>query len=259
MKGAGMVRARFLLLSTVMVAAWFLPTGPGASLVHRPVQEAASAQRASVTSTNWSGYADQTATFSDVKGSWTQPAVSCARRQSAYASFWVGIDGYASSSVEQIGTDSDCSYGRPVYYAWYEMYPAGSVSLSQRAYPVVPGDVLTAEVSSSGATFTLTLSDVTRTWTFTTVQQSSTAAKASAEWVVEAPSSCVLVCRTLPLSNFRTVNFSGSSTTGNGITRKISGFADTEVVMTTATGVVKAQPTPLTRDGTAFGDTWAHS
>ena len=49
-------------------------------------------------------------TFTDVKGSWTQPTATCTNK-TAYSSFWVGLDGYNSNSVEQIGTDSD-------YRAW---------------------------------------------------------------------------------------------------------------------------------------------
>ena len=39
----------------------------------------------------------------------------------AYSSFWVGIDGFSSSSVEQMGTDSDVVNGIPTYYAWYNV------------------------------------------------------------------------------------------------------------------------------------------
>src|SRR5262249_48179989 len=78
------------------------------------------------TSTNWSGYAvtASSGAVSDVKASWVVPAVqgNCPSTNQ-YASFWVGIDGYSSNTVEQIGTDSDCQNGQPVYYVWYEFYP----------------------------------------------------------------------------------------------------------------------------------------
>src|SRR5437879_336113 len=74
------------------------------------------------TSSNWSGYATTGNTYYDVRGSWTQPAVSCSADETAYASFWLGIDGYTTYTVEQIGTDADCVNGTPTYYAWYEMY-----------------------------------------------------------------------------------------------------------------------------------------
>ena len=79
------------------------------------------------TSTNWSGYAvtGPDGSVTDVKGSWKVPDVVCSSpgTPNSYASFWVGIDGYGSNTVEQIGTDSDCSGGNAVYYAWYEFYP----------------------------------------------------------------------------------------------------------------------------------------
>ena len=78
------------------------------------------------TSTNWSGYAvtGVSGSVTNVKGSWVVPTVDCSKSPStSYASFWVGIDGYSSNTVEQIGTDSDCSSGTPTYYAWYEFYP----------------------------------------------------------------------------------------------------------------------------------------
>ena len=112
-----------------------------------------------VTSTNWSGYAVQDASkFTYVTGTWVQPAVTCPSTTKQYSSFWAGIDGYSSSSVEQLGTDSDCTgKNKPKYYAWYEMYPANSVDISTSTYPVKPGDTLTASVSVSGTSFTLKL------------------------------------------------------------------------------------------------------
>src|SRR5712692_4477672 len=106
------------------------------------------------TSTNWSGYAVETnlttpsrGAVSDVKGDWIVPAVSCTST-ATYASLWVGIDGYSSSSVEQTGTDSDCSGGSGVYYAWYEMYPKPSQRISLAIHP---GDAMSAEVVYNGA------------------------------------------------------------------------------------------------------------
>src|SRR5579884_4318905 len=73
------------------------------------------------TSTNWSGYAVTGNRFTSVSASWTEPAVTCSG--TAYSSFWVGLDGDTSNTVEQTGTDADCSGSTPQYYAWYEMYP----------------------------------------------------------------------------------------------------------------------------------------
>jgi Peptidase A4 family len=229
---------------------------------HAPHVEAANSQdNAASYSTNWSGYATyQTATtFTDVKGTWVQPSVSCPSKGAQYASFWVGLDGYNSNSVEQIGTDSDCGgRNRPVYYAWYEMYPAYPVNLSMAVHP---GDTMSAEVVTSGSAFTLTITNVTTGATFST-QQTAAAALTSAEWVAEAPSSCSRFrCSVLPLANFGTVNFSGSYTTGNGHTGTISDgtWSNDQITMVTSTGTtIKAQPSALSPDGTAFSVKWNH-
>ena len=147
------------------------------TISHSPHIQAANAQdNAASYSTNWSGYAtyQPATTFTDVKGSWVQPSVSCPSKTAQYASFWVGLDGYNSNSVEQIGTDSDCrGRNRPVYYAWYEMYPAYPVNLSMAVHP---GDTMSAEVVTSGSTFTLTITNVTTGATFSTQQTAVAAA-----------------------------------------------------------------------------------
>jgi hypothetical protein len=251
---------RLALGMVLALASFVVPSAAGGGvsiLVHKPAHRLSVLGRGTTSSTNWSGYATQGATFTDVRADWTQPAVSCPSRQRQYASFWVGLDGYTSNSVEQIGTDSDCAgRNRPVYYAWYEMYPAGSVTLS--GYPVGVSDRLSAEVSASGTAFTLTLKNNTRGWTFTTTRTSTAAQKSSAEWVAEAPSSCFFTCTVLPLANFGTMSFSASSTTGNNQTGTISSFTHDQIVMVTNTGTVKATPSALV-NGTAFSDTWHHS
>lgn len=162
------------------------------------------------TSSNWAGYAATGGTFTSVSASWVQPAVTCGSA-TTYSSFWIGIDGDGSDSVEQTGTEADCSGGHAYYSSWYEMYPAYPVNYSNA---VSPGDHFTSTVSVSGTTFTLTLSDTTKGWTKTTRKTSSTAADASAEVIAEAPSSSTGV---LPLSNFGTASFTSSTANGQAI------------------------------------------
>lgn len=202
------------------------------------------------TSTNWSGYASTGTTYSSVAGSWTQPSASCASGETSYSSFWVGIDGDTTSSVEQTGTDADCSSGTPTYYAWYEMYPKYPVNLSNT---VRPGDHLTASVTVSGSgTFTLKISDSTQGWSYSTNQKSTRAKRGSAEWIAEAPSSSGGV---LPLTNFGTVSFSNCTANGTAIS---SNPNVDEIVMETSSGTVKAQPSSLS-GGNAFSVAWKHS
>ena len=81
--------------------------------------------------------------MSYVAGSWTVPTAST--KTSGYSSVWVGIDGYSSSTVEQVGTEADVSGGTVTYYAWYEAYPSASVKIG--SFTVKPGDAITASVS----------------------------------------------------------------------------------------------------------------
>jgi hypothetical protein len=225
-----------------------------------------------VSSTNWSGYADTGDTFQTLSSNWVEPAVNCAgggllglpRLRATYSSFWVGLDGYGSSSVEQTGTDSDCSSSHtPTYYAWYEMYPAGSISLPTAQYPVQPGDTMSGLVTSNaaGSSFTLSLKDVTRGWAWSNTLAGSGLTRSSAEFVAEAPSGCnVVMCHQLPLANFGTVNFSRASVTDTAAKNgTISAFNDADIQMASSGGTVKATPSALTAGGSAFSVTWAHS
>src|SRR5262245_57953564 len=123
--------ALFALLALVSTP---LAANAAMQVLHSPVK-LISHQKNS-TSTNWSGYANTSSTtkFTDVKGTWTQPTATCTSRETSYSSFWVGIDGDTTNSVEQTGTDADCSNGTPTYYAWYEMYPKFPVNLSTSTY-----------------------------------------------------------------------------------------------------------------------------
>ena len=217
-----------------------------------------------VSSTNWSGYAvESPSQFSEVTGSWVQPTASCTTSGHSYAAFWVGLDGYNSKSVEQLGTDSDCTNkNAPSYYAWYEMYPAASVDISTTQYPVKPGDTLTASVTRTGTSYTLSMTS-SEGWTFSTTQTGSDA-NSSAEWIAESPSICVLVfCRNAQLSNFGTVTFSSSEAATGGALQPVSSFTTNsgphDITMTTSSGVTRALPSALSTNGEGFSDTWHHS
>ncbi len=153
-------------------------------------------------STNWSGFAVSAAagTVTAVSGSWVVPQI-VSGSNNGYSSAWVGIDGYNSSSVEQLGTDSDMVNGTPQYYAWWEMYPNPSYKIS--GMTVKPGDSISASVSYTSGSFVLQITDGSQS--FKTTQGSSTAQLSSAEWIQEAPSSRASCrCRTSARSISRT-------------------------------------------------------
>jgi hypothetical protein len=203
--------------------------------------------RTNSTSTNWSGYAVTGGRFTSVSSSWTQPAASCSG--TAYSSFWVGLDGDTSGTVEQTGTDADCSGSTPKYYAWYEMYPKFPTNYSN---PVKPGDKMSASVTTNGSgSFTLTISDSTQGWTRTTTARLKSAKLASAEVIAEAPSSSGGV---LPLANFGTVGFTSSKANGALLTSSTRGI---DAITMQSGSTVKAQPSSISSG--SFSVQWKHS
>jgi hypothetical protein len=213
------VRRRLLLvlvLGTLVVPA--VSTSPMSNV---PILNARIAP-ATGTSANWAGYAAWGVSFTDVRASWKQPSVQCVSSAPQASSFWVGLDGYlpTSTSVEQIGTDSDCNkLNRRHYYGWYEVVPAPSVPLPAQD-AVHAGDTMSAEVRVVGAVYTLALKDWTAGWHFSTRQTSTAAQDSSAEWVAEAPSTCSpFSCRVMPLADFGTVTFTNAAATATATTQ----------------------------------------
>ena len=206
------------------------------------------AANAATTSQNWAGYAsaDNAGTFTSVSASWSQPAVTCTATDT-FASFWVGLDGDGTNSVEQTGTEADCSGGNAVYQGWFEMFPAAPVFYNN---PVQPGDAMSASVvANGGGAFTLTLADSTQGWTQNTNQTLNTAQLGSAEVIAEAPSSGNGTV--LPLSNFGTVNFT-AVTADNA---PIGNENPDSLTMVSGNNVTEATPSALT-GGNAFSVTW---
>ena len=204
-------------------------------------------RRATATSTNWSGYAATTGTYTSVSASWTEPTGTCSG-SAKYSSFWVGLDGYNSSSVEQTGSEVDCSGSSPVYYAWYEMFPHPSFSYSNR---VRPGDHFNASVTYTGSNhYSLHIADITQGWSHTTVGTGS-APRSSAEVIVEAPC-CTASGGTLPLANFGTVNITGSL--ANGAALGNAGGV-TKITMINNSGQAKDSVSSLS-GGENFSATW---
>lgn len=221
---------------------------PGGAIRHltRPQTAQGGTRNASSTSTNWSGYAATGRTFTSVASSWTEPTGTCSSGDQ-YSSFWVGLDGYNSNSVEQTGTDVDCSGRTAQYYAWYEMYPNPSYEIN---HTVRPGDKISASVTYSGTnSYTLKIADSTQGWTYTTTKSLSGAPRSSAEVITEAPC-CTSSGGILPLADFGKVSYTGS--TANGST--LSSFSPTSITMVSARGNQEDSTSALS--GGSFSNTW---
>jgi Peptidase A4 family len=165
----------------------------------------------STTSSNWSGYAahGKGAHFRKISAAWIQPSASCTPGQPTYSAIWVGLGGYSQSSqaLEQVGTELDCSAsGQLESTAWYELVPAGSVTIR---HTVAPGDLVRAAVTVSGHRVRMSITDATSGWSFVKTTQATTVDTSSAEWIVEAPSECTSSnsCQTLPLADFGSAEF----------------------------------------------------
>jgi opacity protein-like surface antigen len=221
---------------------------------HRPAANARG--HTSRSSANWAGYDLRGTTFTSVSGEWQVPAVSCPTRTAQYSSAWLGIDGDGSGTVEQIGTESDCSgASRPSYYAWYELYPAASVRIGMSLHP---GDSVSASVSASGTTYTLTIVDTNSGARYSATKYARQAQGASAEWVVEAPASCSKQsCKPLPLANFGAVNFSACYAAGGGTRGSITdrAWSADQLVLNGPSGTLEALPSAPSPDGSAFSVT----
>lgn len=142
-------------------------------------------------------------------------------------SVWVGIDGYGSKGVEQIGTGAYVSGGQVTYRAWYEMLPADCVYIPSSSMTVNPGDVMTGSVAyvSASNTFVLSLVDVTQSTNFS-ISMAAPAApvgtRASAEWIVEAPTTVGQGIQSL--ANYGTVTFTNAYATIGGTTAQIDNW-----------------------------------
>jgi hypothetical protein len=235
-------------------------------------------------SSNWSGYAvtgvgSTTTTavpsmsFTDVTGTWTQPAATCTPGQSTSAAIWVGLGGYTagSRSLEQTGTSADCDQnGKATYSIWYELVPAPSVNVKLK---ISPGDVITSTVLvANPQTVLVQVKNRTRHTSFTRRLQMTNPDLTSAEWIAEAPSECSVsgFCRTVALTNFGSVTFDKVATLGNGqggtlvgpgwqatpiqlVPRARRFFGDVNAPATSTAG---ATPANLTSDGRSFAVTW---
>ena len=214
-----------------------------------------------VKSSNWSGYAahlPRKHVYHSVSASWVQPRARCAGNTTGndeFAAFWVGLDGYNSTSVEQTGTDSDCAGATgttPTYYGWFEMFPAAPVVFKN---PVLPGDHMSASVTFTGVEkYTLVLTDATRHWTRTIVRRNPNLARSSAEVITEAPSSGATGA-VLPLADFGTVRYSLIRV--NGVV--LNKATPSRIVMYDAGGLPQDSTSLLGNAGGAFSNTWIRS
>lgn len=188
-------------------------------------------------SLNWSGYAatpPKNSKFTYVSTTFVQPAITCPGVPNQWTSNWAGLDGFTNGTVEQDGTFAHCgglTSTTPVYQAWYEMFPAGSVNV----FSVRPGDVISASVSYKAGVFSLTISDLTSGKSATHTATCSSCARASAEWIVERPALCnnsETQCFLTELADFHSSTMGGDTAqVAGGAVKSVSGFTNVPIFM----------------------------
>lgn len=215
-------------------------------------------------SLNWAGYIaandlnnPATDSVTEVSGTWTIPCLYESEHPT-YSSIWVGIDGYTSGTLEQIGTEQDWINGVQSNFAWFEMYPNPPFELG--GFPVNPGDSMSAGVVYIGNDIFI-LSMINNTQKLYTIVPISyttfpNAQRNSAEWIVEAP----YLDDIQPLAHFSKITFSDCFTNIFSIPGPISGavWNRDHISMITPQGKVKAKPSALKWGGTSFNVTWGH-
>jgi hypothetical protein len=233
-----------LVLGLLVFASAALAASPG----HVPLEGHLRSGLGSSYSTNWSGYAANEATFTSAQGDWEQPAANCesVRRHSfTLSAFWVGLDGDQDNTVEQTGTEADCEGPTPVYYAWWELYPRGTVVIHKE---VSPGDQMHAQVTQSK----LVLEDITRKWVSEQSYLPGSLAFSSAEWIAEAPAKNAV-------TNFGSVHFDSASAStqafGEGAIES-PGWGDEAITLVSGNSLrhltVLAAPQALEEKASAF-------
>ena len=218
------------------------------------------ARAGAASSVNWSGYANdhgKGTVYKMVSGTWTQPAVTCTKEDTIVA-FWVGLDGFSSSSVEQDGTYAQCFEGVAHYFSWWEMYPTNSVQI---VHAIHPGDTITGLVSFASGHYTLGITDATTpSASFTRTKACGAGVKCantSAEWIAERPG---LNTGLGPLAKFGSWTLTGAKVTGGVKTGTILNFPHDAIDMTDSTQTYNlATPGRLNAAGNKFSVTWNNS
>ncbi|HUY30788.1 MAG TPA: G1 family glutamic endopeptidase [Acidimicrobiales bacterium] len=137
--------------------------------------------------TNWAGYEVSGGPFTAVTGTFVVPGVAASPGGTLVAE-WVGVDGASNTSLIQAGVEEayDPASGTVTVDAWWEILPAFSTPIDMT---VSIGDQVTVTIGEvTAATWQITLADVTTGQSFSTVQAYD-GPGASAEWIVEAPTS----------------------------------------------------------------------
>jgi hypothetical protein len=251
--------ARFLAEARTALAHYLRHNHPQVMLAHTGRTQAIKNAPTTATAYNWSGYADtatKAQTFTKVSGSWTVPSVTCSA-EDQITSDWVGLDGFNSSSVEQLGTTSWCFHGKAVYYTWYEIYPR---TVHQMSTALQPGDKVTASVTRTGTSYAFKLTDATTSGNGFSAAKTcklATCKDTSAEWISERPSFGIGMA---PQAHYDAFKITNGSQTSSGHTGTIgAGPGVNAITMIDATQTYNLNTVSTLTGGNSFSTTWKNS
>jgi hypothetical protein len=225
---------RILIPTTIITLILFFSAGSFTALFNNPLQKLFGDY-----SLNWAGYYVSGSGYSYANATWIVPKVS--NETNGYSSAWVGIGGInGSGNLIQAGTEQEClsdittageakihgpvlaekplsggnksgsgsfSGCAPVYYAWWETYPANT---EQRidTIAVSPGDTISAFVQQmSPGVWIINITDITTGQSFQTTEKFYPD-QTTAEAIIERPSLCFSECQLTALANFGSIRFS---------------------------------------------------
>jgi hypothetical protein len=217
--------------------------------------------------TIWAGYAVTGLDFTQVQGSWIVNAVDCTRTPNSDSSEWVGIDGWSSNTVEQIGTDADCNGKSPFYYVWYEFYPLNTVVISDVS--IAAGDKFSASVVYEGNNeYLVSITNDTTGQSFSKEVEfkgalgSGQPPRNSAEWIEEMDGNELSDFGVDSFGEFYTEVSGGTdSAVSSAVSGPIKDFGSAvQESITTKNGAKgskdTAVPSALASDGASFKVTW---
>jgi hypothetical protein len=196
-------------------------------------------------SVNWAGYfvSGGSGPLRSAQASFVVPKLlSCGPSEDSDSSYWAGLDGSGSQTVEQEGVDSACRNGVVYYIPWYEMYPADATAYDKVV--VRGGDSVVATTTyENGGRYVLSLSDSTTNMHEAVTITDPGLENISAECIAEDPG----MAPQAPYANYGSVTFSGCMV--NGV--PIGTLSPDAIDMVNSQGEVDASTTALT-DNTSF-------
>jgi len=212
------------------------------------------------TSTNWAGYAINSIGITAISASWSVPEIQCTvtgatNTVTQGVGVWVGIDGLGTAIPEQVGTISQCFNGSPEYYT-FEEDPSISSGSTNHALVAIPetsgGDHIAASIAYLGNDeFQLTIKDATSDESRTYTVIIHNAARASAEWIVEA-FQMLNTGKQVTLPTFQPITFSDCTASINNLAGSILQDNAESITMTDGNGNPIASPQGLNQSGTSF-------